>query len=84
MHIGAWMLRLLVMKNSFEIFHLLTGPYCEKVKEYCDIVEDPPACKNGGICTSLREHYVCECMPGFTGKFCLRIKIKYTQEEGYE
>ena len=56
---------------SFELDHVLTGPYCEKVKEYCDIVEDPPACKNGGICTSLREHYVCECMPGFTGKFML-------------
>ena len=43
------------------------------MKEYCDIVEDPPACKNDGVCTSLREHYVCECTPGFTGQFTFKI-----------
>ena len=46
----------------------ITGPFCEKVKEYCDIEEDPPACKNGGTCTSGTYNYECTCAPGFSGK----------------
>ena len=46
----------------------ITGPFCEKVKEYCDIEEDPPACKNGGTCTSGTYNYECTCAPGFSGR----------------
>ena len=46
----------------------MAGPYCEKVKKYCEIVEDQPACYNGGMCESGLDDYKCTCLPGFTGK----------------
>lgn len=53
-----------------------TGGHCEIKKTHCTNINDLPACKNGGNCTSVIKSedntrgYICSCPPGFSGSRC--------------
>ena len=69
--------------NLVRFIHHISGRFCELGHEYCHIakVDNPPPCHNGGTCVSLRDDFICMCVPGYTGKgICLKT---YTNQGSY-
>ena len=52
-----------------------SGEFCQERVDFCDALKDKdaPVCLNGGICTSLKNTFKCECRNG--KEFYLKINF---------